>query len=97
MNKYDCYIEEYTNVKGQLCARLREKKSNKKIVIDGNSFVWDHLLHFLLQAKKNLDIMPTVYDRDGTDIVSVRGIKQLEDADSINVSLNALGAGYQFE
>lgn len=97
MDKYDCYIEEYTNDKGELCARLREKKSNKKIVIGGNFFVWIHLLRFLSQAKKNLSIMPTVYDRDGTDIVAVRGIKQMEDADSINVSLNALGAGYQFE
>lgn len=97
MEKYDCYIEEYTNDNGKLCARLREKKSNKKIVIEGNFFVWSHLLRFLSQAKKNLSIMPTVYDRDGTDIVAVRGIKQLEDADSINVSLNALGAGYQYE
>lgn len=97
MNKYECYIEEYINDNGQLCARLREKKSNKKIFMDGDYFVWRHLLRFLSQAKKNLSIMPTVYNRDGTDIVAVRGIKMSEDADSINISLNALGAGYQYE
>ena len=34
MDKFDCYIEEYTNNENKLCARLREKKSNKKIIID---------------------------------------------------------------
>lgn len=97
MDKFDCYIEEYANNLGELCVRLREKKSNKKIIMDGDAFVKDHLLRFLSQAKLNASIMPTVYDRYGTDIVAVRGIKQAESADIIEVSLNAIGAGYLFE
>lgn len=97
MDKFDCYIEEYSNESGALCARLREKSSNKKIVMGGDLFVKDHLLRFLSQAKLNLGIMPTIYDRNGTDIVAVRGIKQSEDADTIEVCLNSIGAGYLFE
>lgn len=41
--------------------------------------------------------MPTIFDRHGTDIVAVRGIKQAEDAETIEINLNAIGAGYLFE
>lgn len=97
MDKFDCYIEEYTNNENKLCARLREKKSNKKIIIDGNFYVWQHLLRFLASAKKNIELMPTVFDRDGTDIVAVRGFKRAENDEVIEISMDAIGAGYLFE
>lgn len=97
MDKFDCYIEEYTNSSGTPCARLREKESNKKIVLEGDAFVKKHFLRFLSQAKLNINIMPTIYDRYGTDIVAVRGIKQAENEETIEISLNVFGAGYLFE
>lgn len=97
MDKFDCYIEEYTNDAGIPCARLREKESNRKIVLDGDVFVKNHFLRFLSQAKLNINIMPTIYDRYGTDIVAVRGIKHTENAETIEVNLDAIGAGYLFE
>lgn len=33
MNKIDCYIDEYRNEQGNLCARLRDKVTNKKVPI----------------------------------------------------------------
>lgn len=97
MDKIDCYIEEYTNSSGVPCVRLREKESNKKIVLEGDSFVKKHFLRFLSQAKLNINIMPTIYDRYGTDIVAVRGIKQAENEETIEISLNVFGASYLFE
>ena len=92
----ECYIEEYTNQKG-LCARLRDKRTNKKVAFWGDSFNWRHLLRFLSQAKINLNIMPTVYDRYGNDIVAVRGIIIDESSDEITVDVNVETGGYMFE
>ena len=33
--KISCYIEEYSNQNGKLCARLRDKASNKKSGFNG--------------------------------------------------------------
>ena len=35
--KISCYIEEYSNQNGKLCARLRDKTSNKKVVLMGHN------------------------------------------------------------
>ena len=97
MVKLNCYIEEYQNENGTLCARLRDKTSNKRIVISGDTCTKVHLLRFLSAAKSHTDIMPTVYDRDGTDSVAVRGALQDEGPEVITVSLDIPGAGYLFE
>ncbi len=97
MVKLNCYIEEYQNEKGALCSRLRDKASNKKVVISGDAYDKQHLLRFLSAAKEHIDIMPTVYDRDGMDCVAVRGVLQVEEPEIIEVSLDAPGAGYIFQ
>lgn len=97
MVKLSCYIEEYQNEKGALCARLRDKASNRRIVILGDPVRKIHLLQFLSAAKNHTDIMPTIYDRDGTDSVAVRGTLQDESPEIITVSLDVPGAGYLFE
>ena len=93
MDKFDCYIEEYINSENKLRVRLREKRSNKIIVLDGDSFVREHLYWFLSVAKK----MPTLFSREGSDIVAVRGIKKSENDKVIEISLNAIGSGYLLE
>ena len=97
MVKLSCYIEEYQNEKGALCARLRDKASNRRIVILGDPVRKIHLLQFLSAAKNHTDIMPTIYDRDGTDSVAVRGTLQDESPEIITVSIDVPGAGYLFE
>ncbi len=64
-----CYIEEYKNEQGNICARLRDKK----VSITGVNADKNHLLWFLSQAKIDQHMMPTIFDRDGTDTVAVRG------------------------
>ena len=49
--KISCYIEEYSKQNGKLCARLRDKASNKKVVLSGHNTDRNHLLRFLAQAK----------------------------------------------
>lgn len=97
LDKLECYIEEYFNEKNQLCARIRDKKTRKKVELMGDSFVKNHFLRFLSQAKINISIMPTVFEADGVDVVTVRGIKRNEDDTSIVIELTGLGAGYLFE
>ena len=97
MDKLDCYIEEYRSESGSLCARLRDKVSDKRVIIQGDDEVKHHLLRFLSAAKKHSDAMPTVFQRKGTDIVVVRGIIKSDDAGSIEVSLEGPGAGYMFQ
>ena len=81
----------------KLCARLREKRSNKRIVLCSGSDERNNMLRFLSLVKKNIELMPTVFDRDGDDIVAVQGIKQAENDESIQISFDAIGAGCFFE
>ncbi len=97
MVKLDCYIEEYQNDAGALCARLRDKASNKCVIIQGDEEQKEHLLRFLSSARRYSEVMPTVFCRDGTDVVAVRGQVKNEDSDSIELSLEAPGAGYLFQ
>ena len=88
MVKLKCYIEEYKDNSGCLCARLREKESNKIVqILVNESSDRLNLLCFLSAAKQNVDVMPTVYQRYGKDIVAVCGIIRGCDTDSIVVSL----------
>lgn len=95
--KINCYIEEYVNTQGRLCARLRDKQTNKKVVLTGTLLNKSHFLQFLSMAKIHKQIMPTVYERSGYDVVAVRGIKQLEDNDEITVCVDVEAGGYLFE
>ena len=97
LDKLECYIEEYLNENGQLCARIRDKQTGKRVEMIGDFYVKAHFLRFLSQAKLNINIMPTVFEPDGVDIVAVRGIKRNEDDTSIVIELTGLGAGYLFE
>lgn len=95
MTKWECYIEEYMSSNG-LSARLREKDTNKKIeILIKSSEEKMHFLRFLSAAKTNKEDMPTVFDRDGEDIIAVYGIKKREDSETILVDISK--GGYQFE
>ena len=95
--KISCYIEEYSNQNNKLCARLRDKASNKKVVLMGHNTDKNHLLRFLTQAKIHQDIMPTIYDKDGKDIVAVRGYIVSDAPDEIVVNIDIEMGGYLFE
>lgn len=95
--KISCYIEEYNNQNGKLCARLRDKISNKKVVLTGHNTDKNHLLRFLTQAKIHQDIMPTIYDKDGKDIVAVRGYIVSDVPEEIVVNIDIEMGGYLFE
>ncbi|MFG6377552.1 MAG: hypothetical protein K1W19_04435 [Lachnospiraceae bacterium] len=97
IDKISCYIEEYRNQQGNICARLRDKVSNKRISIIGNNTDKNHLLRFLSQAKLNQQMMPTIFDRNGTDIVAVRGIVSSEDNEEIIINIDVESGGYLFE
>lgn len=93
---YKCYIEEYRNDVGRLCARLRDKDTDKKVsLVSDNPFLKQQFLAFLSQAKIHQDIMPTVYDKNGTDIVQVCGTVIRESNDEIEVNpYGCVGGGF---
>ncbi len=95
--KIDCYIEEYKNQSNCFSARLRDKKTNKKIILSGKNVNKEHLLKFLSQAKINQDIMPTIYERNGTDKIAVRGYIVSVKEESIEVCIDVESGGYLFE
>lgn len=95
--KISCYIEEYRNQNGVLCARLRDKSSNKKVILSGQNAEKAHFLTFLSQAKIHQDVMPTIYEKDGTDIVAVTGYVMSVTSEEIEVNIDAETGGYLFE
>jgi len=62
-----CYIEEYKNENDQLSARLREKRTGRKVdlglTLDGKQ----HFLRLLSAAGANKTAMPDVFSRDGDE------------------------------
>lgn len=97
MTRWECYIEEYESENG-LAARLRDKKTNKKIQILSTCLEEKmHLLRFLSAAKLHKGIMPTVFNRDGRDVVAVYGVKRKENKNTILVDIYKDGGGYLFE
>lgn len=97
MTRWECYIEEYESENG-LAARIRDKKTNKKIVILVTSLEEKvYFLRFLSGAKLNKAMMPTVFDRDGKDVIAVYGTKQKENKNTIFVDTDKDGGGYLFE
>lgn len=95
ITKIRCYLEEYCNEKGIPSVRLRDKATGKKVVIGGRNVRVSAFLRFLSQAKIHQDIMPTIFDRNGTDIVAVTGniISVTEDEIRVNVEMG----GYLYE
>lgn len=89
MKEYKCYIEEYFS-NGALCARLRDKSSNKQVILVNADRA--HFLQFLSVAKMQIAVMPTVFERNGEDYISVQGFLAKEDAESIYLN----DAGYLF-
>lgn len=95
--KIACYVEEYKNPSGQLCARIRDKKTNKIVSLSGVSLDKRHFLLFLSQAKVHKDIMPTIYNRDGSDIIAIRGYIEFETNNEIIICIDTNDGGYLFE
>lgn len=78
VKEFLCYIEEYKNEKGQLCARLKDKETNKKIVL------WTSpldvyaveqkrgLLKFLSDTKK-MNVLD-LFKKDGKDYIVLQAL-----------------------
>lgn len=97
MTRWECYIEEYESENG-LAARLRDKRTNKKISIQATSLEGKrHFLQFLSTAKNNKEVMPTIFDRDGADVIAVYGVKKKEDQNTIFIDTDKADGGYLFE
>lgn len=96
MSKWECYIEEF-NTENGINARIRDKKTNKKVSLQIKSLKEkNEFLRFLSSAKENKEVMPTVFDRNGYDVVIVLGVKQKETVDCIFVDAYENGGGYMF-
>ena len=96
MEKLRCYIEEYQNKRVALCAQLRDKASNSRIVILSDPCRKRHLLRFMSVAKNHIDIMPTIFDRNETDSIVICSNLQYEEAENIIVSLDSSSARYLY-
>ncbi len=76
--EFKCYVEEYHNSTGNLCARLRDKVSNKHVVLwtsprDREGYVDKQgLLKFLSDVK--LSGRPGYYEKNGSDFILVQGL-----------------------
>lgn len=83
---YQCYIEEYTNDSGQLCARLRDRDSGKKIIFDANEHDRVKLLMFLSHCKIFGDTYYTV--EPSNEYICARGYVREETDSEIFISDN---------
>lgn len=92
-----CYIEEYTGPAGRLCVRLRDKVSDRKVVLSGQHVSKEHLILFLSQARVHTSAMPTIYQREGNDIVAVLGCVVSATSEEIEVNIDVPFGGYLFE
>jgi len=92
-----CYIEEYTNERGLLGARLREKRSGRKvdlgIALDGK----ERFLRFLGAARMNSKQLPGIFDKTSDEsYVLVTGDLDFDAPDEIRFVYNDK-LSYRFE
>ena len=84
-----CYIEEYED-QGRLCARLRDKDTDKKVVfwISSNDSTAleqrNELLEFLSDTKRMNH--PELYKKDGNESIIVQAILLSESEDTIELA-----------
>lgn len=84
-----CYIEEYTNERGQLSARLREKDSGRKVDLGLTADSRDEFLRFLGAARMNSDQLPGVFDKTSDEsCVIVTGDLDFDAPDEIRFIYN---------
>lgn len=84
-----CYIEEYKNEQGQLSARLREKRTGRKVdlgvTLDGKQ----QFLQFLSAAHGQKAVMPDLFSKDGDeDSIVVSGELDFDAPDEIRFIYN---------
>lgn len=90
---FDCYIQEYM-VDGRLCARLREKRSDRKcVLVTQNRQDKAKLLMFLSSAK---GVLPDAYDSVGQDFVRVQGRLVSIDDKEIYINIDCREGSYRF-
>ena len=92
-----CYIQEYLNTDNNLCARIKDKKTDKLVSIVGKNADKRHFLNFLSQIKMHKEIAPTIFEKGGSDCVNVTGIIEKEDENEIVVNIDVLCGGYLVE
>lgn len=85
-----CYIEEYENERGQLSARLREKKTGRKVDLGLTTAVdKQEFLRFLSAAGPNRAAIPDVFSKDGdADFIAVSGDIDFDAPDEIRFVFN---------
>ena len=91
--------QEYTDTQsGKLCARLIEKKTGKRVVfVSKDPMLKQHLLSFLAKAKIRQDIMPTIFDSNGSDIVAAYGVCVKETDIELELNPDVESGGFRFE
>lgn len=93
--KIECYLEEYKNSEGQLCARIKDRKTEKTVVLSGDVSK-SHFLRFLSAARICQDAASTICDKNSTDIIVVHGYVVDETDNKITVCVNTPNGGYVF-
>jgi len=85
-----CYIDEYVNEQGRASARLREKRTGRKVDLGfADTAAQQHFLQFLSAAERHGDEMPEVFDKDGdADCVVVSGDLDFDAPDEIRFIFN---------
>lgn len=80
-----CYIEEYDNEDGLWSARLREKKSAKKVDLGFvDEAMRQHFLAFLNAANRSRSLLPDLFTKDGdADCILVSGDLDFDAPDEI--------------
>lgn len=86
MAKIQCYIEEY-KAKNGLGARLRDKRTGKKVIIKASEELKMQLRELLGAAKTYKNIIPSVFDRKGYNIVAIYGKKRKENKAEILIDI----------
>lgn len=90
-----CYvIEDESN--GIKDVKMIDKRSSKVVSLSGSNLDLGHLSLFLNMTRFQHDVMPTIYEPDGSDIVVVHGRIKKETEEKLKVTIDVDGGGYNF-
>lgn len=90
-----CYVSEYLNDEGKTCARLKDKKTDKKVVMvtKKNDVSWK-LIKLMQYASM---IAPELKDRFGSEAIKVVGDLVSDNKEIIEINIDVDGGGYWWD
>lgn len=92
-----CYVTEQVDSQGNSTLLLKDKETDKTVILTGKQLRKDHFKQFMEMSKISYEVMPTIFDSAGTDVAIIIGYIEAESETELTVNIDIAGGGYFYD